>query len=505
MRNERGFLLLLTFIFMVSLIIMVGGLLFIITNETRDIGAQIDDYKLLGLSDAGIQRALREIRNDFTLTTQTGVADLRGNTTSGTAGASSSERDRVRYYNEVTGILTMTAVGAGTYVVLGNFDLNYLRTAIKNVKIGCRYSKASGGGINPRLEILYTTNGSFPEAGNSSFDTVVTSTSYNASPFIVLDISYDRSWDFSIINNSNFQIRARAYNSSNRNVRIDYLFLQVTYEIDTNTEAWFTGGYTTFPISLGGLGTIDSISIVAEQGKVHINTASQSLLRYLMQECGIASGPANTLANNIIAYRTSKPFDSVEELQQVTGMTTAYCNLIKNFVTVYSFINTSAQRPKGNRAPININTAARQVLEAVFDALSLGSTDAARLARDIIDTRATTPFTCFYSSNSAVTTDFYDFVRSRSYLSTSGNPDEQDRVLDNADASPLIPVAASAAYDAVTTEFSYDTNTFKVESVSGIHGRHFRVATILGDDGSHTFTTFIGDTSSIGYRRENFE
>jgi hypothetical protein len=481
---------------------MTAALLFITTYETRDIAVQIDDIKLLNLADAGVERAMRVIRDDITPSTQIGVADLRGNTTSGTAG-NANQRNRVRYYSEGSGVLTIDASDE-EYVILQDFDLNYLHASIENVKIGCRYRRASSGGTSPNLEIFYTTNGVFPEVGNSSFDTVVTSTSYNASPFIVLDITNDRTWTWAIINDTDFRIRARAYGDTNKNVEVDYIFIQVTCDIDTLTESWATGSYASFPISLGS-GEIESISIVAEQGKVHLNTGSQTLLRYLMEERGIASGTATTLAANIASYRTANPFDSVEELQQVTGMTQTYYDLIKDYVTVYSYINTSAARPSGSRAPVNINTAPREVLEAIFDPLSLGATDAASLAIDIINTRATTPFTCFYSSDSTVTTDFYDFAIGRSYLSGSGNPDERDRVIDNADASPLVPVASSDAYDAVTTEFSYDTNAFKVESLVDLYDRHFRIKTILIDDGSRVFTTYVGDANSAGYRKENFE
>lgn len=503
MRDERGIVLLLTFIFMVALISMAGALLFVATYETRDMGAQIDDVKILNLAEAGVERAMRAIRDDVTPSTQTGVADLRGNATSGTAG-NANQRNRVRYYDEGSGVLTIDA-SDGEYVILQDFDLNYLNASIKNVKIGCRYRRASSGGVNPNLEIFYTTNGVFPEAGNSSFDQAMTSTSYNASPFIVLDITNDRTWTWPVINNSNFQIRARAYGATNKNVEVDYMFLQVTFDIDTLTEPWATGSYASFPISLGA-GTIESISIADEQAKVHLNTASQSLLRYLMEERGIASAAANTLATNIVDYRAANPLDSVEELQQVTGMTQAYYDLIKDYVTVYPYINTSAVRPSGSRAPVNINTAPREVLEAIFDPLSLGATDAASLATDIINTRAAAPFTCFYSSDSTITTDFYDFVDGRSYIGTSGNPDERDRVLDNADASPLIPVNANSdPFDAVTTEFCYGTSAFKVDTAAAIHDIGYRIKTILGADGSRTFTTYSGDASASGYRKESFE
>ncbi|KPK40938.1 MAG: hypothetical protein AMJ78_06665, partial [Omnitrophica WOR_2 bacterium SM23_29] len=410
---------------MLVLAVMAMAMAYFISTETRGIGFQLDDTKAFYLAQAGVERALREIRDDVLTTTQTGVADLRGDTTSGTA-ETATRRDYVRYFDEGR-ILTLDSAGAGTYVILSDYDLNYLGTRIKNVQIGCVYRKNRGGGTSPSLEILYTTNGTFPQPGNSSFTTVVSSTSFNDSPFIVLDITGDRTWNWSIINSPNFQIRARGFNSSNRDVEVDYLFLQVTYEIDTNTEAWYTGAYATFPISLGS-GTIQSVSIADEAGKVHLNYASQPLLRYLMVECGIRGGTANALATNIVTYRASNWFDSIEEVQQVSGMTKEYYDLIKDYITVYSFINTSVTRPSGSRAPININTAPREVLEAIFDPISMGGADRRRLATDIMNTRATTPFTCFYSSDSTVTSDFYSFIFSRSYLSGA----ERSRVLDNA-------------------------------------------------------------------------
>ena len=104
-----------------------------------------------------------------------------------------------------------------------------------------------------------------------------------------------------------------------------------------------------------------------------------------------------------MTYRGSNLFDTVEEVQNVSGMTTAYYDLIKNYVTVYSWVNPNVQRTAGSRAPININTAPVQVLEAVFDPLGLGATDPATLASAIITRRATTPFSSMISSNPADT------------------------------------------------------------------------------------------------------
>ena len=490
--GDRGFILLVTFIFMTILILLVGALLFIVTYETRDLGARNDDVKLLNLAEAGVQRALREIRDDYLTNTQTGTATIRGSDTTGSVSIGSLAN--LTYIDGSTATINANSDEAR----LRTFDANYTHTRIISIFLGVRANRNSGG-TGATIQVDYTTNGTFPQAGNTVLTQALTTTltEYFAA------ITADRTWTWSTIMSSNFIIRA-VRTAGNRDINLDAIYLRVNYEIDTGTEPWSTGSYQTYPISLGA-GTIQSVSITDEQGKVHLNTASQTLLSDLMQERGIASGTAGTLAANIVTYRTTKPFDSAEELQQVSAMSTANYNLIKDYVTVYSTINANATRPSGSRAPVNINTASREVLEAVFDSLGLGATDAASLATDIINTRATTPFTCFYSFDPAVTTDFFDFVRSRAYLSTTGDPDEQDAVLDNADASSLIPVNGSTGFNAVSTEFSYDTSAFKVDSLADIQGRRYRIKTILGDDGSHAFTTFAGDTTSVGYRKENFE
>lgn len=492
--TDDGFILLLTFILMLTLVLLGGALLYMITYESRDTAIQFEDAKLINLAEAGLQRAQRAIRDDVLSSTQSGTAYLRGADTTGSV--SVDNVSRIRYLGESSGSATIN--NNADAALLMTFDANYVNARIVSVYLGVRASRASSGG-GATLQASYTTNGAFPQAGN----TVLTQALTTSLAYYSANISSDRSWTWADIMSSNFILRAvRTAGASN--INLDAIYLIVTYEIDTNTESWYTGGYASFPIALGE-GTIQSVSIAAEQGKVHLNTASQSLLRYLMEERGIAGATANTLATNIVNYRSVNNFDSVEELQQTSGMTSAYYDLVKDYVTVYSFINSYAQRPSAGRAPININTASREVLEAVFDSLSLGASDPASLATDIINARASAPFTCFYSSDSSVTTDFYDFARGRSYLGTSGNPDEQDRVLDNADASSLVPVPGSAGYTAQTTEFCYDVSSFKLESLADINGRRYRIKTILGDDAAHTFTNYSGDASASGWRRENFE
>lgn len=501
--KEGGYLLLLTFAFLIVLVELTAAMAILISGETLDIGAQNDDKRLLYLADAGVERALREIRDDYTTSTQTGVAYLSGSSSSGSVSVGSP--NNMFYFGEGTATINANTDDArvrNDSATNSYFDANYVNTRIISVAIAVRASRP-GAGSGSVLTLSYTTTGVFPEVGNSTFTTpalTTTLTDYSQA------IMADRTWTWATIMGNNFILRAQRTGTGTSNVNIDSLFLIVTYEIDTATEPWATGSYQAYPLALG-VGNVQSVSIAAEQGKVHLNTASQILLRYLMEERGVASATANTVATNIVSYRAGLPvnnFDSVEELQQVTGMTSTIYDLIKDYVTVYSFINIYAQRPAGSRAPVNINTASREVLEAILDdpAIGLGVTDAASLAADIINTRAVTPFTCFYSANTVtpVTSDFFDFVNLRAYLTAT----ERARVLDIADPSSLIPVAGTS-FTQTTTELCYDTNAFKIESVADVGGRDVRVKTILGDQGSRTFTTFIGDTTSVGYRKENFE
>ena len=476
---------------MVALTVFVGTMTFMVIHEAKDTAIQNDDVKILYLAEAGVERALQEIRDDYVTTTQTATSDLRGADTTGSS--SVGNVDRIRYIGEAAGDATIN--NNNDIAQLQTLDANYTNTRIVTVLLGIRASRANGG-TGATVQVSYTATGAFPEAGNTVLTQALstTTTTYTA------DITGDRTWGWSTITSSNFILRA-VRTAGNRDIDLDAIFLRVTYEVDTNTEPWSSGSYQTYPLTLGS-GTVESVSIAGEQGKVHLNTASQALLRHLMVENGTADATANTVATNIVNYRATNNFDTIEEVQQVSGMTSTIYNSIDQDITVYSFINTNAQGPSGSRAPININTASQAVLEAIFDPLTFSSaSDITNLASDIITQRNTAPFTCFYSSDSAVTTDFFDFEQGRSYLSTA----EDDRVLGNADASLLVPRPGGATENALTTEFSYDTNTFKIESVGRVNGRNLRVKTILGETGAKTFTTFSGDTTAVGYRQENFE
>ncbi|MEW6008538.1 MAG: helix-hairpin-helix domain-containing protein [Candidatus Omnitrophota bacterium] len=479
--RKGGFILITILMFFVLLTVIVAVYLFLSTIEMRQVVNNLDDAKALALAEAGIERGIRGIRDDVLTTTQIGIADLRGEDTD--LSISIGTRDNMRYIDSA-----VATINANTdQAILRRFDSNYTNTRINSIELHARAAR-SGTGTNPTMQVSYTVDGVNYTTAITQLLTSTTLTDFSA------NITGTLSWQ--TIMSANFRLRTMR-TAGTRTINLDSMYLRVTYEIDTNTESWATGGFATFPINLGD-GTIESINITAEQGKVHLNTASQPLLRYLMFERGVPGATANTLARRIVNYRASKFFDSVEELKQINGMTQVYYDLIKDYVSVYSFINTYATRLTGNRAPININTASREVLEAIFDPLNLAASDPASLATDIINTRASNPFTCFYSSDSAITTDFYDFIINRAYLTAA----QRNRVLDNADASQLVPVSGYAGFNAATTEFSYDTNSFLIDAVGKKSDSSRRVKTIIKDDGNKYLDTFIGDTTLTKYWRE---
>lgn len=491
MKNKRGFVLLLALMFMTVLTVLTGSLIYMATAEMKSVLPQSDDTNLAGLADAGIDKAQRAIADDYDGVAPapgaaTGVADLRGATSSPT---------NMQYIDALNAVIS---TGSATVSI---FDSNYTNTRIVSVVPHIVASRQPGGsGATIRFD--YTTNG-------AAYTTVLTQVLPNSATLVDYSGTAISGLTWAQIMSPNFRLRATR-TAGNRNVNIDAMYLRVTCGIDTLKESWATGGYATFPISLSG-GTIQSITITDEASKAHLNYASQSLLTNLLTNLGIAS--AATKAANIVTYRgasLTNPFDSVEEVQQVTGITAADYAAVKDYVTVYSYINPNVYRPTGPRAPININTASSSVLKSVFDSLGLGAGDAQSLANDIVTFRNSTPFTCFYSANAAVTTDFNDFVMGRAYLTTT----ERSIILDNCDASSLIPIRGYAGYNCTTTEFCYAGNAFYINTLARLGTRSFRVKTLRGNDSDpsrtsadrvRTFSTYSGDTTFSGWRKENFE
>ena len=61
--NEKGVALILTFIFMVSLTIITAAYLFLVTYDTRNVNAQLNNEKAIYLADAGLNKAVWYLTN----------------------------------------------------------------------------------------------------------------------------------------------------------------------------------------------------------------------------------------------------------------------------------------------------------------------------------------------------------------------------------------------------------------------------------------------------------
>ena len=251
-------------------------------------------------------------------------------------------------------------------------------------------------------------------------------------------------------------------------VLVDHLFLLITVEIDTITEPWSTASYISLPaVCLGG--SIDTIHIEAESGKVHLNTAPLALITSLFMQYGVSQEIAVQCAQNIIAYRDKKPITHIEELLLIDGISPSVYNVevvdpdrgsrkLFDDITVYSWINSFA----GNRAPININTASHEVLAAVCTPI-IGSDKAVLLARDIIAKRGDLPFACIsatYPENKNMS--YADFITKRTYLLIS---DKEALVL-SADFS-----RGHNTLKGNTAQFSFYSNSFLING-KGMYPKH---------------------------------
>lgn len=505
----------------IALLIMMISVLGISIISMTNIGNMVASNQLTAsrafyIAEAGIERAVREIRDDAsTIQTTTPTADgfcvtpcLDGYNATG---ASGSNYPRALFYGQTLAITTAyyctlnATINANVQVYDFQQRYNLLNTPIRAMEIGIRAVKSANGGTNPIIQLRYSLNGAGGPWTNVGSPLTISATAWAAPVFFTIPST--PTWNDLIAGaGANFRIQANRTNAGNRSAYIDYLCIRVTLKADAVTEPW----YNTFkdvsgnPIAVNiplGSGVLESAPIDDEQGKVHLNYASQSLLRYLMVECGIVDATANTLATNSVTYRGSNLFDTVEELQQVSGMTTAYYDLIKNYVTVYSFVNSNAQGPAASRAPININTAPLQVLEAVFDPLGLGATDPATLASAIITRRATTPFSSMISSNPSDTaSSFGRFVDTQTAYLTAA---EISAVKENCDASLYNLTNYNTAVTdrrswtgtygnpnaVTTTEFCYSSPVYSVVGTGKVQNAYRITKRVFEDDGTFNITS----------------
>jgi len=165
--------------------------------------------------------------------------------------------------------------------------------------------------------------------------------------------------------------------------------------IDSSTEAWSGAGPYSDNIGSNNSGyTVTAISDCA--GRIFINDANPNLrnmLGNLAVACGLAAADGQAIFDN----RPAGGYSSAEEVKTAPGFTQAKYDAISGSITVHAYVDpdvSAASHPyaASPRAPVNVNTAGREVLIAVLSGVSNGantvsSAEAASLADHLINGR----------------------------------------------------------------------------------------------------------------------
>ena len=165
--------------------------------------------------------------------------------------------------------------------------------------------------------------------------------------------------------------------------------------IDSSTETWAGTGPYSADIGSNNSGyVVTRISDCA--GRIFINDTNPNLrniLASLASACGLAASDGEAIFDN----RPAGGYSSSEEIRTVPGFTQAKYDALADFVTVRAYVDpdvSSAAYPyaAAPRAPVNVNTAGREVLIAVLNGISDGSgtvssAEAASLADHLINGR----------------------------------------------------------------------------------------------------------------------
>jgi hypothetical protein len=159
---------------------------------------------------------------------------------------------------------------------------------------------------------------------------------------------------------------------------------------DTSSGLWYSG-YSD-PGLLGGRGGyVTTVIDCARQ--INVNNTGNSRLSQIMQNLNVALGnPLTSIECQAIA--ANAPYATKEEIKIKAGISDAKYDAIKDFVTLYGYIDHNTFLPDDttpeNRAPVNINTAEEPVLRAVLRSVVNSDAKAQNLAQAIIAGR---PFT----------------------------------------------------------------------------------------------------------------
>lgn len=187
------------------------------------------------------------------------------------------------------------------------------------------------------------------------------------------------------------------------------------------------------------------------------NPNLKTILTGLFQKLGVSS--AATIVNNIYSKREElgHKFATKEQVKLATGVSDGIYDTIKDYITVYSYIDQNTMNPDGvteePRAPVNMNTAPKVILKTVMECLEgVGDQASEAVANVIIQNRPLTFWSGF--------DNWIDTIPDGTVSSTT-----KQLVKDNANPNRKKPSPYS-------TEFSFNSGGYyEIESTGKIYKR----------------------------------
>jgi len=482
-------------IFAVVVLSILGLVMFsLISSDSGSIASQILSARSFFAAESGWQIGAQAVKDDKSATFQAGDSSangyyaysyLEGGYNSNYGGSDAFEEDRACFHGQAIDNSTprynknrtnkneciLDIVGNAS-VWVGNFQqrINLIGGTIANVEIVVRAAKHSGS--DPTIQLEYSTDGGVNWIPAGVELTIDNDADSDWTVYRYADFETPMDW-LDLMDSANFLIRARRTDEGGDCwCDIDWLALRVTVEVDALTEPWGSNSYITLPASMGN-STIESITVHDESGKINLNYSPEGLIEELFIYCGIESSAASTLAGNIVSYRGGDWFNTIEEVKAVSGMTDAYYDLVKDDITVYSWVNQNVENPIGSRAPININTASKNVLKAVFRTAITDESDIAQLADDVYDQARSDPFTHMFSyfgnqqyfdAQPNYSRCFSAFLESRSSYVRNKDMNKIRAVVDGSLYNKELKKHWEKA-NANGVEFCYYSHTFLIESI----------------------------------------
>ncbi|MDP3786797.1 MAG: LamG-like jellyroll fold domain-containing protein [Candidatus Omnitrophota bacterium] len=172
--------------------------------------------------------------------------------------------------------------------------------------------------------------------------------------------------------------------------------------VDTEGEKWYASEPYRDDTLLDSKGSYAVTKIRDCASQIYINDANPNLSAVLEN---LVSAPGSPLTpgdgNAIVANRPSGGYTTKEQIKAVPEITETKYNAIKDYISVYAFVDSDVINLKDTttpyaaspRAPINVNTASKEVLFAVLKGISDGTnsiseSEANELAQHLINGRS---------------------------------------------------------------------------------------------------------------------